>query len=183
MSSVNADTVVFPPIKERSLANPRTDLATWFQQEHVALYRLALLLTGQRAQAEDLVQDTFVRLSLAGARPEREGIATYARRTLVNLHRSRLRRWYRERRAVERLSGRDQTTSPPVEPADPALFDALRHLPRMQRAAVALRFLEDRSIEETATILGVSSGAVKTHTHRGLASLRDRLGTDTDQGT
>ena len=179
---MNAVAIVHSRAKERSLANPHTSLASWFEAEHVGLYRLALLLSGQKAIAEDLVQETFVRLSLAGARPERDGIATYARRTLVNLHNSRLRRWYRERRAIERLGGRrEDIVPPPAEPADPALFAALEQLPRMQRAVVALRYLEDRSIEETAAILGVKTGTVKAHAHRGLAALRAALG-ETSEG-
>jgi RNA polymerase sigma factor (sigma-70 family) len=117
-----------------------------------------------------------VRLSLSGARPDREGIGTYARRTLINLHRSRLRRWYRERNALQRLAARTPHSVPaPAEPTDPALLRAVGTLPPMQRAVVALRFLEDRSEADTAAILGVAPGTIKSHSHRALAALRHAL--------
>ena len=59
-----------------------------------------------------------------------------------------------------------------------ALAEALRKLPRRQREAVALRFLSDLSEADTAEALGISAGSVKTHVHRGLATLRDELGDD-----
>lgn len=158
------------------MAPAHPQLAAWFQAEHVGLYRLALLLTGHPSLAEDLVQDTFVRLSLSGARPDREGISTYARRTLVNLHRSRLRRTYREQRALERVAARTEHAMPaPADPTDPTLLRALGRLPAKQRAVVALRYFEDRSEDDTAAILGIAKGTVKSHTHRALDALRAAL--------
>ena len=57
-----------------------------------------------------------------------------------------------------------------------ALAEAMAKLPRRQREAIALRFLSDMSEADTANALGVSPGSVKTHVHRGLATLRDELG-------
>ncbi len=59
-----------------------------------------------------------------------------------------------------------------------ALVDALGHLPRRQREAVALRYLADLSIEDVASTLGVSTGTVKQSVHRALRTLRERVGTD-----
>jgi RNA polymerase sigma factor (sigma-70 family) len=166
-------------IKEGLVRNPSQDryatLGAWFEAEHAGLYRFALVVCRDPQIAQDLVQETFVKMSLAGADPERIGIATYARRTLLNLDRSRLRRWYRERRAIGRLAERTEDRTTDVEPTDPALFAALGELPKMQRAVIALRFLEDRSEEETAVVLGIAKGTVKSHTSRALAALRDRL--------
>lgn len=150
-------------------------LGAWFAAEHSGLYRFALVLCQDPTIAEDLVQETFVRMSLAGADPGRVGIATYARRTLVNLDRSRLRSWYRERRAVQRLAARSEDRVDATDPSDPTLFSALKHLPAMQRAVVALRYLEDRSEEETAQVLGIARGTVKSHASRALATLRGQL--------
>ncbi len=71
-----------------------------------------------------------------------------------------------------------------TEPASPedlsvlrlALTEALRALPARQREAVALRYLTDLREQDVATTLGISASAVKTHVHRGLAALRERLG-------
>jgi RNA polymerase sigma-70 factor (ECF subfamily) len=59
-----------------------------------------------------------------------------------------------------------------------ALVEALAHLPRRQREAVALRYLADLSIDEVARTLGVSAGTVKQSVHRALRTLRDRVGPD-----
>lgn len=150
-------------------------LGTWFAAEHAGLYRFALVICQDPAVAEDLVQETFIRMSLAGADPTRIGVGAYARRTLVNLDNSRLRRWYRERRAVQRLAARTPDRVEPPEPSDPALLAALATLPTMQRAVVALRFLEDRSESETATILGIAPGTAKSHASRALHALRATL--------
>jgi RNA polymerase sigma factor (sigma-70 family) len=68
------------------------------------------------------------------------------------------------------------------------MVEALRHLPRRQREAVALRYLVDLPEKEVAAALGVSPGAVKVHIHRGIAALRSALGPeylkeDTDAST
>jgi RNA polymerase sigma factor (sigma-70 family) len=57
-----------------------------------------------------------------------------------------------------------------------ALNAALRSLPRRQRQAIALQYLADLSPADVAAVLHISPGSVKTHVHRGLASLRARLG-------
>ncbi len=57
-----------------------------------------------------------------------------------------------------------------------APVEALSHLPRRQREAVALRYLADLSVDDVAVSLGVSAGTVKQSVHRGLKTLRDRLG-------
>ena len=94
----------------------------------------------------------------------------------MNLHNSRLRRWYRERRALEKVAARTpQYVAAPAEPTDPALVRAIQKLPPMQRAVVALRYFEDRSEADTAAILGVAPGTVKSHTHRALNALRNAL--------
>jgi len=57
-----------------------------------------------------------------------------------------------------------------------ALVEALAHLPRRQREAIALRYLADLSVDDVAVSLGISAGTVKQSVHRGLKTLRDRLG-------
>ena len=85
----------------------------------------------------------------------------------------RVSSWRKVRR--ERISERvpDQAV-PPVE-VDHELFDALRALPRAQRAVIALRYLEDLTEVQTADVLGCSVGTVKSHSARAMASLRTSL--------
>jgi RNA polymerase sigma-70 factor (sigma-E family) len=138
--------------------------------------RLAYFLTGDREQAEDLVQDAFVRVA-GRFRHLRvpDAFDAYLRRTIVNLFTSQLRR-----RKVERAyAARQRGSEPSVMPDDPALRDelwrALATLPARQRAAVVLRYYEDLSERETAEILRVSTGAVSQLVVRAMASLRDHV--------
>ncbi|GAB2690261.1 SigE family RNA polymerase sigma factor [Kitasatospora kifunensis] len=140
------------------------------------LYKTAYLLTGgDRHLAEDLVQEALSRMFVRWKRLSRlENPAGYAQTVLVNTFLS-LRR---------RRSSREQATfefpEVAVTDADPALrltlLRALQQLPAPDRAVLVLRFWEDRSIEETATILGLSSTAVRSRSHRALGRLRARLG-------
>ncbi|MFK3981551.1 SigE family RNA polymerase sigma factor [Micromonospora sp. NPDC050397] len=139
----------------------------------------AYLLCGDWHLAEDLVQAAFTKLYLAWPRIYRyEHLDQYAHRTLMHTFFSERRRGWRREDPVREL---------PREPADDngaatrtedrlVLLDALAGLPDRQRATLVLRFFEDMSVEQTADLLGITRGAVKTHTHRALATLRSRLG-------
>jgi len=140
-----------------------------------ALLRTAYLLTGDRAEAEDLLQAALAKTYLSWDRiREREALEGYVRRVLVNTQTS----FWRRRRVVETvhdvlpegLPGRDRTAE--VDLHD-ALWTSMARLPRRQRAAVVLRYYEDPSEAETARVMGVSVGTVKSTTSRALASLRD----------
>ena len=138
------------------------------------LLRTAYLLTGDRRDAEDLVQTALAKTYLAWSKVERADSAdAYVRRILVNSH----RRHWRRQRVVEtlsavlpdRASSRDHTA---VADARGDLVAALATLPAGQRAVVVLRFLEDLDERETAAALGCSAGTVKSQTARALARLR-----------
>lgn len=137
-----------------------------------ALLRTAYLLTGNRADAEDLLQTTLAKTYLSWQRiRDRGALDGYVRRVMVNAQTSVWRR-HRPEASYEvvpdLLPGRDAH-------ADADLHDALWNmasLPRKQRAAVVLRYYEDLSEAETARVLGVSVGTVKSSTSRALASLR-----------
>lgn len=148
-------------------------LGEWFAAEYEPLLRFAYFLTGEPAAAEDLVQDAFVRLYRAERQIEEAGFRAYARRTIVNLHRSRFRRIARERRAT---SATHHASHPTIaEPVD-HVWRAILGLPRGQRACVALRFYEDMTEQEIANTLGVSVGTVKKQLSRAMEKLRDALG-------
>jgi RNA polymerase sigma-70 factor (sigma-E family) len=150
-------------------------LAEWFVGSYRPLLRFAHVLTGDPAAAEDLVQDTFVRLYRADRRIDEAGFLAYARRTMLNLARSRLRRLRLERRA--RAARVEQ--APPPEPPD-EVWRAILALPHGQRAVVALRFYEDLSEQEIARALDVTPGTVKKQMHRALARLRRTLGEEVE---
>ena len=130
------------------------------------------LTAGDRHLAEDLTQTALVRLYLAWGRARRTRIEAYARRVLVNCFIDHRRRsWVSRERSVEVLP---DTAAPSVH-EDAELLEALRDLPPRMRAAVVLRHVEDRSVEDVADALGCSTGTVKSQTARGLDKLRARL--------
>ncbi|MFF9068438.1 SigE family RNA polymerase sigma factor [Streptomyces sp. NPDC014891] len=141
------------------------------------LYRSACLLTsGDTHLAEDLTQETLGRMYALWGRVNRIGNpAAYAQTVLVRTFLSHQRR----RSATERPLG-ELPDRAPDDGGDPALrialLDALAGLAPKDRAVVVLRYWEDRSIEETADALHVSSAAVRTRSVRALTRLRERLG-------
>jgi RNA polymerase sigma-70 factor (sigma-E family) len=151
------------------------------------LLGFALLLVGDYQHAEDLVQMALLRS--AGRWPTaRQNPGSYTRTILVNLARDRWRA--RRRRQPETLIGDAATLAfPAARDGAAAVLDrqallrACRLLPAAQRAVLVLRFWEDRSIEETAAVLGCSPGTVKSHTHRALRRLRAVLDDGTGSAT
>lgn len=157
------------------------DFTRFVVDNRAQLLRVAYLLMGDAGQAEDLVQAALLRLyrqwdRVAGA----EQPVAYARRAVVNLGNT----WWRWRLAHP-LSYRGEihhsAASDDVEAAvanRDELWLALRTLPRAMRAVVVLRYYEDLSEADTAEILGVSAGTVKTQASRGLARMRQALPPD-----
>jgi RNA polymerase sigma-70 factor (sigma-E family) len=139
--------------------------------------RLAYLLTGDRALAEDLVQEAFARFvgRLQHLRkPEAFGL--YLRRTIVNLSHSHFRRAKVERACVERLARTPERASGTNEDLDEAMHGALLRLPVRQRAAIVLRFYEDLTDTQAAEIMRCAPGTVRSLVSRGMTTLRSELG-------
>ncbi len=142
-----------------------------------ALMRSAYLLTGNLADAEDLVQSALAKTYQAWSRIEdRKALDGYVRRAMVNTHIS----WWRRRRVDEY-----PTDEIPDQPAadtsgNAELHDTLQRaidrLPQRMRAAVVLRFFEDMTEAEVADVLGVSQGTVKSTVSRAVAKLRTDAG-------
>ena len=147
-----------------------------FHAHYRRLLALAVLVTDDRATAEDLVQEAFARLHGRHLADADKALA-YLRATVLNLSRSRLRR-LRTARKHERP---DDAALPSAEEhavlrADQrAVLDALRTLSPRQRQALVLRYWEDMSEAQVAAAMGLSNGAVKSHTARGIAALRKTL--------
>ena len=137
-----------------------------------ALLRTAYLLTGNRADAEDLLQTTLAKTYLSWGRiRDREALDGYVRRTMVNTQTSFWRRKRPESLYDEmpERPGRDAHADADLHDA---LWTALGRIGRKQRAILVLRYYEDLSEAETAAVLGVSVGTVKSTTSRALAALR-----------
>lgn len=137
------------------------------------LLGFAILLTGDRHDAEDLVQTALLR-SARHWSAARQNPPGYTRAVLVNLARD----GWRARRRRAGTFQLDTASAPAVGDTAAAVLDrhellrACRLLPMQQRAVLVLRFWEDRSIDETAAVLGCTAGTVKSHTDRALARLR-----------
>ena len=130
---------------------------------------LAYRMLGSRAAAEDVASETFAKALLQWDRLDPDRVAGWVLRVTANQAIDVMRRKGRHLEPAV-ISLEDSTT------LRLALAEALSKLPRRQREAVALRFLSDMSEADTADALGVSTGSVKTHVHRGLAALRNELG-------
>lgn len=141
--------------------------------------RLAYLVTGDRALAEDITQDAFVKMFGRFRDLRRpEAFHWYLRKTVVNLARSHFRRAKIEREYVER-EGRRPAAGTPADPEErDAMWAALAGLTGRQRAAIVLRYYEDLTEAETAEVLGCRPGTVKSLVSRGLARLREEMGRD-----
>jgi RNA polymerase sigma-70 factor (sigma-E family) len=141
--------------------------AELYATEHHRMLRLAVLLTASTEVAQDVVQDSFVRLYRRwdGVRDPNG----YLYRVVVNGCRSHHRRVAREQQARERAGHGMSVVA--VLGAD-ELQDALASLPYRQRAALVLRFYADCSEAETAAVLGCRPGTVGSLVHRGLAGLK-----------
>ena len=139
-----------------------------FVQLYRDLYRpmvkVAYLLTGNGAIAEELVQDAFIRVHLRWADVRQP--TAYLHRTVVNACRSHHRRWFLERRHPPEPEG--VTHQPELDET----WALLQHLTPRRRTALVLRFYEDLPVADIAEIMQCSEGTVKSLIHRGLAQLR-----------
>lgn len=141
-----------------------------------AAISLALLLTKDRALAEDIAQEAFVRVGRRfGDLRDPHAFPSYLRRTVINLTNSHMRRRRLERRTVGRLAGRPAQTEIESSREEGELWSALIGLPNRQRAALVLRFCEDLSERQTAEVLQTTEKAVRSLVSRGTEALRKRL--------
>lgn len=146
------------------------------------LLALALGLTGNRGDAEDLLQDTYVRLLRAWSSLERADMPyAYARRTLVNTFLNARRRTgvvtlFRDGNPPQDVGRTDEYENEP-RPASAAV----QTLPPKQRAVIALRYLADMSDADIAVEMGIGRTAVRSHASRGLATLRAHLAAESEE--
>lgn len=147
----------------------------FYRSEYRSVVGLAFALSGSRIAAEDLAQDAFVAAHRAWDRVGRyEKPEAWVRRVVSNLSVSMFRTKVREAKAVARFKPRADYL--PHLPADDHHFwKEVRALPRRQAQAIALHYLEDRSVADIAEILGCAEGTVKVHLHKAREALSRRL--------
>lgn len=138
---------------------------------------IAYLMCGDWHQAQDLTQQTLVKVYLAWGRiAARENVDAYARQVLLReLLTERRRRRSTERPQAELPEGR---TPPDQTDLRLTLIEALRRLAPNRRAVIVLRYWDDHSVEAVAEIMRITPAAVKSLTVRAVRELRDLLGTD-----
>jgi RNA polymerase sigma-70 factor (sigma-E family) len=155
-----------------------SDLESVYRAEYRSLVRLASLLIDDVGACEEVVQDAFVRVWARGPglrAPDR--LPAYLRSAVLNGARSQVRRRIVRRRHLAAAPDPAPAAETAALAGDPTreVLAALRSLPERQREVLALRYYLDLSEADIATTLGISSGSVKTHAHRGLATLAERL--------
>jgi RNA polymerase sigma-70 factor (sigma-E family) len=151
------------------------DFTAYMSARQPALYRTAYLLAGDHAGAEDLLQNAFAKLYLSWDRIRDHGaLDGWVRRVMVNEHNSLWRRaWKRREHPTDTIpeTGAHDAYDDGI---GGALWSFVQTLPPRQRSVVVLRYYEQLSEAETADILGISVGTVKSQTSRALAGLRAR---------
>jgi RNA polymerase sigma factor (sigma-70 family) len=152
-------------------------------QEHQAIaFRTAYLITGSAADAEEAAQEAFVRAWLALKR-FRQGaeFRPWLLAIVANEARNRVRNRRRREGLAERAAHELSWQAPSADaasPVDDRLREALAALPERDRSVLACRFVLDLGEQETAAVLGVARGTVKSRTARALERLRATLGVE-----
>lgn len=156
-----------------------SDFDQFVRDSSPGLLSMAYLLTGDRGHAEDVVQTALLQVARKWRRIRGEP-APYARRAVVNLAKNHWRD--RFRRPREAAAAAEPCYAPPDADVllQQVLLPAVMDLPVRQRAVLVLRYFQDLSVEQTADVLGCSTGTVKSQTHHALSKLRAALGDPAD---
>jgi RNA polymerase sigma-70 factor (sigma-E family) len=178
--------VADPPLADTVLGSAQSKAATeadrvltaMYDAEYRSLVRMSAVMLGDVGSAEEVVQESFIAVHAAwrGLR-DMDKAVHYLRRSVLNRSRSVLR----HRAVVDRHTPKHEPEMPSAEQAAmtrlqrSAVVSALRSLPDRQREALVLKFYLDLSEEQVAAAMNISAGAVKSHTSRGKAALRNVL--------
>jgi len=153
--------VIAQPLPDQLAQHADEVVIQLYLNHYRSLVRLATLLVRDEPAAEELVQDCFIALHDGWHRRREEGKAlTYLKQAIVHRSRSVLR--HQPRQPDGRLEG-------------DTVISALQNLPERQRQALILRYYADLPEAQIAEMMGISKGAVKSHTARGMSALRARL--------
>lgn len=169
-------------ILQRAIAGDRSAFRTLVLENSERVFRLAYRLVGETAAAEDVVQDTFVKVhQKIGSFDQRASFSTWLHRVAVNTALDQLRKAKTRSRyeADADWSALDSRTvdSCPAESQDleRAAASAMAHLSEIERAAFTLRHFEGHSIREIAEILGLGDSASKQAVFRAVRKMRAAL--------
>lgn len=173
------------PMSDQRQGTPLPAVASYealYRREFGAVVALGYVLSGSRAAAEELAQDSFL-----AAHRHWDTISLYddpaawVRRVCVNRSTSLIRRRASEAKALARLAGR--RVLPDELPADAAAFwGRVRRLPKRQAQVVALHYLDDMSVADIAAVLECAEGTVKAHLHRARKTLATDLQCELNDG-
>ncbi|KQZ75464.1 SigE family RNA polymerase sigma factor [Nocardioides sp. Root151] len=151
----------------------RESFTLWATERQGALLRTAVLVTGDHQRAEDLVQEALTKVALRWGRLRDGQPDAYARTVIVRDNISWWRRHRRERVGLPEYEDRAAPVSGATSERQLMLRDALARLTARQRAVIVLRFYDDLTETQTADVLGVAVGTVKSQTHLALRRLRE----------
>lgn len=181
--AVNAFTPVRPATTATNAVWAADQIVTEiYLNQYKSLVRLAMMLVHDLPTAEEVVQESFVSMHQAWQRlRDSEKALSYMRQAVVNKSRSVLR----HRTVVDKNAPKPAPDEPSAESGAITLIErgevvaALRRLPERQREALVFRYYGDYSEAEVAAAMGISRGAVKSHTARGMSALKSILERET----
>ncbi|MCC5952811.1 MAG: sigma-70 family RNA polymerase sigma factor [Acidimicrobiia bacterium] len=160
------------PIRDLGIV-PSTGLDALYRAHATSLLRMAVALTGDRALAEEVVQDAFVTFARQARPPQPGAELAYLRRSVINGLHGRFRRLaiLRRQPKTRPVDLPSAELSADRRHTQQQVADAVRALPRRQRDCMVLRCYAEATDTEIAAALDISVGSVKTHLHRARASL------------
>jgi RNA polymerase sigma-70 factor (sigma-E family) len=177
MDIVDADTDASRPHREPPEDDGAAEVTALYGAHAVSMIRIALIMLGDRAAAEDVVQDAFFGLYRRwGKLSDRANAETYVRSAVLNGCRDTLKRQARRERR-DRAAARSWQAVGSAEATaligedHRRILAGVRRLPNRQREALVCRFYLDMSEEETARAMGISRGTVKSATSRAVGAL------------
>jgi RNA polymerase sigma-70 factor (ECF subfamily) len=155
---------------------------TFYRREFRGVVGLAYALSGSRLGAEDLAQEAFIAAHQRWDKiAEYDNPAAWVRRVVANMAISAFSKRAAEARAFARIAIHRQEALPELEPEDEEFWNLVRGLPAKQAQAIALFYLEDRSVADIARIIECSPATAKVHLFRGRQSLAAKLNLEVSQ--
>ena len=173
------------PLAERVDVDRDREVAALFNKHYTPMCRLAFVILGDAALAEEIVMEALLKTFTGWRRiRDHERAEFYLKRAVVNQCRSRIRRKMVEQKAAALMDrgGAISTWDPSQSDTRRAVWDAVRKLPERQRACVVLRYFEDLPENEIAEVLDCSVGTVKSQLFKARQKLESALGAEAPGG-